>query len=131
MRHLCEGTLVNTALLMSANWFGHPFSCPLVTRVSRQLILFLFKFIAYRQKAHMVGVPEFKWMEKYQHMIGRKSFINTGRVLSHDFNTIINSTKSVDNLWKGLQSWAKVLRHFRKNTANSCIPPSTPNAKLI
>ena len=36
-------------------------------------------FIAYRQKAHMVGIPEFKWLERYQQMIGRKSFISTGR----------------------------------------------------
>ncbi|XP_020626629.1 inositol polyphosphate 5-phosphatase OCRL-1-like [Orbicella faveolata] len=31
---------------------------------------------AYRQRAHMVGVPEFKWLEKYQQLIGRKSFIS-------------------------------------------------------
>lgn len=34
--------------------------------------------IAYRQKAHLVGVPDFKWLEKYQQNIGRKSFLNTG-----------------------------------------------------
>lgn len=32
---------------------------------------------SYRQKAHLVGVPDFKWLEKYQLNIGRKSFLNT------------------------------------------------------
>jgi len=27
----------------------------------------------------MVGVPEFKWLEKYQQLIGRKSFISVGK----------------------------------------------------
>ena len=39
---------------------------------------FSFFEIAYRQKAHLVGVPDFKWLEKYQLNIGRKSFLNTG-----------------------------------------------------
>ena len=39
---------------------------------------FSFFEIAYRQKAHLVGVPDFKWLEKYQQNIGRKSFLNTG-----------------------------------------------------
>lgn len=30
----------------------------------------------YRQRAHMVGVPDFKWLDKYQQLIGRKSFIH-------------------------------------------------------
>lgn len=32
---------------------------------------------AYRQRAHLVGIPEFKWLERYQQMIGRKSFITS------------------------------------------------------
>ena len=42
---------------------------------------FLFAcFEAYRQRAHLVGIPEFKWLERYQQMIGRKSFITSGSV---------------------------------------------------
>ena len=29
----------------------------------------------------MVGIPEFKWLERYQEMIGRKSFISSGSVV--------------------------------------------------
>lgn len=32
---------------------------------------------AYRQRAHLVGMPEFDWLKRYQELIGRKSFSNT------------------------------------------------------
>lgn len=32
---------------------------------------------AYRQRAHMVGIPEFKWLDRYRELIGRKSFISS------------------------------------------------------
>lgn len=31
---------------------------------------------AYRQRAHLVGMPEFEWLKRYQELTGRKSFSN-------------------------------------------------------
>lgn len=57
--------------------------------VSVRMIHWLFGCVpAYRQKAHMIGIPEFKWLDRYKQQIVRKSVEIPGKT-----TTIITDLK--------------------------------------